>query len=36
MKLAKFSKNQAVGNAVKAASIFSAGVIATWSALAFS
>jgi len=36
MKLAKFSKGQAAGNIFKATSIFTAGVIATWSALAFS
>jgi len=36
IKSAKFSKNQAAGNIFKAASIFTAGVIATWSALAFS
>ena len=36
VKLAKFSKGRAAGNVVKAASIFTAGVIATWSALAFS
>ena len=36
IKLAKFSKDQATGNVFKVASIFTAGVIATWSALAFS
>jgi len=36
VKLAKFSKSQAAGNIVTAASIFTAGVVATWSALAFS
>ncbi|KAF9650438.1 hypothetical protein BDM02DRAFT_3112211 [Thelephora ganbajun] len=35
IKLAKFSRGQVAGNAFKAASIFTAGVIATWSALAF-
>jgi hypothetical protein len=35
-KLAKFTKSQAAGNIFKAASIFTAGVVATWSALAFS
>jgi len=36
VKFAKFSNSQAAGNIVKAASIFTAGVVATWSALAFS
>jgi len=35
-KLAKFSTSQAAGTIFKATSIFTAGVIATWSALAFS
>jgi len=36
MKLVKFSKGQVAGNIFTAASIFTAGVVATWSALAFS
>ena len=36
MKLAKFSTTQTAGNIFKATSIFTAGVIATWSALALS
>lgn len=36
IKLAKFSKTQAVGDIFKAVSIFTAGVVATWSALALS
>lgn len=36
MKTAKFSRNRVAANIVKATSIFTAGVIATWSALAFS
>ena len=35
-KMAKFTTSQVTSNIVKAASIFSAGVVATWSALAFS
>jgi len=36
VKFARFSESQAAGNIFKAASIFTAGVVATWSALAFS
>lgn len=36
MKTAKFSKSQVAVSVVKVASVFTAGVIATWSALAFS
>lgn len=36
MKMAKFSKTRVATNIAKGASIFTAGVIATWSALAFS
>jgi len=36
VKFAKFSDSQAAGNIFKVASIFTAGVVATWSALAFS
>ena len=35
VKLARFAKSQAAGNIIKATSIFTAGVLATWSALAF-
>jgi len=36
MKRVKFARSQAATNVVKAVSIFTAGVIAAWSALAFS
>lgn len=35
-KLAKFSEGHPTGNILKAASIFTAGVLVTWSALALS
>ena len=35
-KMARFSRSQVAANIVRAASIFTAGVVATWTALAFS